>query len=33
MLQFDPQKYSYASHRNIVYAKKGMACSTSPIAS
>ena len=33
MLQFDPLKYSYASHRNIVYAKKGMACSTSPIAS
>lgn len=33
MPQFDPLKYSFASHRNIVYAKKGMACSTSPIAS
>ena len=33
MPQFDPLKYSYASHRNVVYAKKGMACSTSPIAS
>ena len=33
MLQFDPLKYSFASHRNVVYAKKGMACSTSPIAS
>lgn len=32
-MQFDPQKYSYASHRNVVYAKKGMAASTSPIAS
>lgn len=33
MPQFDPLKYSYASHRNVVYAKKGMTCSTSPIAS
>ncbi len=33
MVQFDPQKYSYASHRNVVYAKKGMCASTSPIAS
>ena len=33
MPQFNPLKYSFASHRNIVYAKKGMACSTSPIAS
>ena len=33
MVQFDPLKYSFASHRNVVYAKKGMACSTSPIAS
>ena len=33
MPQFDPLKYSFASHRNIVYAKKGMACSTSPSAS
>ena len=33
MVQFDPLKYSFASHRNVVYARKGMACSTSPIAS
>lgn len=33
MPQFDPLKYAYVSHRNVVYAKKGMACSTSPIAS
>ena len=33
MPQFDPLKYSFASHRNIVYAKKGMACSPPPIAS
>ncbi len=33
MPQFDPLKYAYASRRNVVYAKKGMACSTSPIAS
>ena len=33
MPQFDPLKYAFASHRNIVYAKKGMTCSTSPIAS
>ncbi len=33
MVQFDPLKYSFASCRNVVYARKGMACSTSPIAS
>ncbi len=33
MLQFDPLKYAYASHRNVVYAKRGMAASTSPAAS
>ena len=33
MPQFDPLKYAFASHRNVVYATKGMACSTSPIAS
>ena len=33
MVQFDPLKYSFASHRNVVYARNGMACSTSPIAS
>lgn len=33
MLTFDPTKYSYPSRRNVVYARKGMACSTVPIAS
>lgn len=33
MFSFNPEKYNYASHRNMVYAKKGMACSTSPLAS
>ena len=33
MPQFDPLKYAYASHRNVVYAKKGMTTSTSPVAS
>lgn len=33
MLQFDPMKYSFASHRNVVYAKRGMVCTTSPVAS
>ena len=33
MPKFDALKYSYPSHRNVVYAKKGMAASTSPIAS
>lgn len=33
MPQFDPLKYAYPSHRNIVYARRGMACSSSPIAS
>lgn len=32
-MRFDPQKYAYASHRNVVYAKKGMCASTSPISS
>ena len=32
-MNFDPMKYAYASRRNVVYAKKGMACSTSPSAS
>ena len=30
---FDPLKYAYPSRRSVVYAKKGMAASTSPIAS
>lgn len=33
MLEFDALKYAYPSHRNVVYASKGMACSTSPLAS
>ena len=33
MPEFSPLKYSYPSHRNVVYAKKGMAASTSPTAS
>ncbi len=33
MVQFDPLKYAYPSHRNVVYAKRGMAASTSPGAS
>ena len=33
MLEFNALKYAYPSHRNVVYASKGMACSTSPMAS
>lgn len=33
MPSFDPYKYAYASRRNVIYAKKGMTASTSPIAS
>ncbi len=33
MLTFDPMKYAYPSHRNVVYGRRGMACSTSPMAS
>lgn len=33
MINYDPMKYAYASHRNVVFANKGMCCSTSPIAS
>ena len=33
MLEFNALKYAYPSHRNVVYASKGMACSTSPLAS
>lgn len=33
MLKFDALKYRYASRRNVVFATKGMACSTSPLAS
>ena len=33
MPQFDAMKYAYPSHRNVVFARKGMACSVSPVAS
>ncbi len=33
MPQFNALKYAYPSHRNVVFARKGMASSTSPIAS
>lgn len=32
-MKMDPLKYTYSSHRNVVYAAEGMTCSTSPIAS
>ncbi len=31
MPQFDPQKYAYASRRNVVYARHGMACTSHPL--
>ena len=33
MLGFDCGKYAYASRRNVVFARKGMACSCVPLAS
>lgn len=33
VVKMDYMKYAYHSHRNAVFAKKGIACSTSPIAS
>ena len=33
MVNYDPMKYAYASHRNVLFANKGMCCSASPIAS
>ena len=30
MLQFDPCRYRYASKRNVVYARRGMACTSVP---
>lgn len=33
MPAFDPLKYAYTSHRNVVYARNGMVCTTSPMAS
>ena len=31
MLQYDPCKYTYPSRRNVVYAKNGMACTSTPL--
>ena len=31
MPQFDPQKYSYPSRRNVVYARRAMACTSVPL--
>ena len=31
MPQFDPHKYAYSSHRNVVYARRGMACTSVPL--
>lgn len=33
MLNFDCGKYAYASRRNVVFARKGIACSCVPLAS
>lgn len=30
MLSFDPMKYAYPSHRNVVYARRAMACTSVP---
>ena len=31
MPQFDPQKYAYPSRRNVVYARRAMACTSVPL--
>ena len=31
MPNFDPQKYAYPSHRNVVYARRAMACTSVPL--
>jgi len=31
MPEFDPMKYSYPSHRNVVYARRAMACTSVPL--
>jgi gamma-glutamyltranspeptidase/glutathione hydrolase len=33
MLDFDYERYNYSSRRNVVFARKGMACSCVPLAS
>ncbi len=30
MPQFDPQRYPYSSHRNVIYARRAMACASVP---
>jgi len=30
MMQFDPQKYVYPSRRNVVYARRRVACTSIP---
>ena len=30
MLNFDPTKYAYPSRRNVVYARRAMACTSIP---
>src|SRR5450756_1231424 len=32
MLSFDAQNYPYASHRNVVYARRGMVATSQPLA-
>ena len=32
MLHFDPHSYPYASHRNVVYAQRGMVATSQPLA-
>ena len=31
MPKFDPQKYAYPSHRNVVYGRHAMACTSVPL--
>ncbi|MCF2595919.1 gamma-glutamyltransferase family protein [Pseudoflavonifractor phocaeensis] len=31
MPQFDPQKYAYPSRRNVIYARRAMACTSVPL--
>lgn len=31
MLRFDPERYAYPSRRNVVYARRGMACTSVPL--
>ncbi len=32
MIQFDPLKYQYPSRRSVVYSRKGMVCTSQPLA-